>query len=618
MANKELTYDIVARTEKMVAAVLAALEKSSKEANPAGKKIGDNLAKGIKNSIDKAKIDILQGVKVNKFRLNQIKSEIEAGLKSGSLSSGEALGLFNALLGVANTSGKEVAKKFSEAFNITLKDRIDKGVQNLTRPFKDFGTNLSKTFKQNFDIGLSKIGETSFKDLTIGAKNIPSQIVDSLVWFKKNILDFNLNKVIYKDFPEFTKQVFNNFKGFASGAFESLKQLPSALYNLNLNKVFSGLGGFSSAIQGGIKNLGNLGSVLGDVTSQGIKGFGSMASSIAGGLGNAIASAGKGVLDLGKNLAGGVTTAGIAGVVAGGAGLFGLGAFGLNLASQIQSTRIGLETMLGSAENAKSLMKEITAFAKKTPFNRLELFDYAKQLTGTGIAQKDMIGTLNKLGNVASAFNAPLQNIITNYGQIRAANRAYTKDITQFSTFGIPIWEELAKKMGLTVEQLRTGIDTQKIKVDFKDIDKVLNKMTSEGGIAFDIMGKKSKTFEGALSNVQDTFESLVLKFMGVDDEANIKEGGFFDLAQDKALKFQIWLETNSEKIGNWGSIVFTKIGQGMQMAWTDIVQPVLLDLQGWFNNGGKEAIKDFMKNGWQKIIDLRRFHVDSHQNCNA
>ena len=83
-----------------------------------------------------------------------------------------------------------------------------------------------------------------------------------------------------------------------------------------------------------------------------------------------------------------------------------------------------------------------------------------------------------------------------------------------------------------------------------------------------------------------------------------IKEGGFFDLAQDKALKFQMWLEANSETIGNWGSIVFTKIGQGMQMAWTDIVQPVLLDLQGWFNNGGKEAIKDFMQNGWQKIID--------------
>jgi hypothetical protein len=546
VATRELTYDVLIRLEKGIEAIKSALEKADKEAEKQGEKAGKSYSKGFKKGLEQSKIESVFG-------------------------------------------------------------------------------DLNKKIKNNLKLGLDKIGETSLKDLVENTKSttakiienikkIPSQIGDSLVWVKKNILDFNLNNLIYKDFPAFTKQVFNNFKGFASGAFESLKQLPSVLYNLNLNKVFSGLGGFSSAIQGGIKNLGNFGSVLGGVTSQGISGFGKMASSIAGGLGNALAGAGKGILDLGKNLAesaiggvGGIAKAGLfGGAIAGvgtAGGLAGLGAFGLNLASQIQGTRIGLETMLGSAENAKSLMKEITAFAKRTPFNRLELFDYAKQLTGAGIAQKDMIGTLNKLGNVASAFNAPLQNIITNYGEIRAGNRALTRDIREFSNKGIPIWEKLAKNMGITVAELQRGIDTQKIKVDFEDIDKVLTEMTSKGGIAFDVMGKKSKTFEGALSNIQDTFESVVLKFMGVDDTGDIKQGGFFDLAQDKALKFQMWLEANSETIGNWGSVVFTKIGEGMQMAWTDMVQPVLLDLQDWFNNGGKEAIKSFMQNGWQEIV---------------
>jgi hypothetical protein len=542
VATRELTYDVLIRLEKGIEAIKSALEKADKEAEKQGEKAGKSYSKGFKKGLEQSKIESVFG-------------------------------------------------------------------------------DLNKKIKNNLKLGLDKIGETSLKDLVENTKSttakiienikkIPSQIGDSLVWVKKNILDFDLNKLIYKDFPAFTKQVFNNFKGFASGAFESLKQLPSVLYNLNLNKVFSGLGGFSSAIQGGIKNLGSFGSVLGGVTSQGISDFGRMASSISSGLGNGLKSASKGIMDLGKNIANtgmdiakaGLFGGAIAGVGTAG-GLAGLGAFGLNLASQIQGTRIGLETMLGSAENAKSLMKEITAFAKRTPFNRLELFDYAKQLTGAGIAQKDMIGTLNKLGNVASAFNAPLQNIITNYGEIRAGNRALTRDIREFSNKGIPIWEKLAKNMGITVAELQRGIDTQKIKVDFEDIDKVLTEMTSKGGIAFDVMGKKSKTFEGALSNIQDTFESVVLKFMGVDDTGDIKQGGFFDLAQDKALKFQMWLEANSETIGNWGSVVFTKIGQGMQMAWTDMVQPVLLDLQDWFNNGGKEAIKSFMQNGWQEIV---------------
>jgi tape measure domain-containing protein len=614
VATRELTYDIVLRTEKAVAEIKSMLAKSNKEAEKQGKTAGENYAKGVKSEIDKLKIDILQGAKVDKFKLNQLKNEIQAGLASGQLNNAEALGLFNSLFGVAKDQGAEVAKQFSKAFKITINDRINKILGNLTQPFKTLTKNLSVDIKNGFNYGINEIGKTSLKDLTENTKNttakiienikkIPSQIGDSLVWVKKNILDFDLNKLIYKDFPAFTKQVFNNFKGFASGAFESLKQLPSVLYNLNLNKVFSGLGGFSSAIQGGIKNLGNFGSILGEITSQGINGFGKMASSIAGGLGNALASAGKGALNLAGNLAGGVTTAGVAGVVAGGAGLFGLGAFGVNLASQIQSTRISLETMLGSAENAKGLMTEITAFAKKTPFNRLELFDYSKQLIGVGIAQKDMIGTLNKLGNVAAGSGAPLQNIITNYGQIRASNRAYTQDLKQFSNFGIPIWEKLAKNMGITVEQLRTGIDTQKIKVNFQEVDKVLNQLTSSGGQYFDLMQKKSGTFEGAMSNLQDTFESMVLKFMGVDDTGNIKEGSFFDIAQDKALKFQGWLMENEAQIGEWGGKVFTKIGQGMQMAWTDMVQPVLLDLQDWFNNGGKEAIKSFMQNGWQEIV---------------
>jgi tape measure domain-containing protein len=614
VATRELTYDIVLRTEKAVAEIKSMLAKSNKEAEKQGKTAGENYAKGIKSEIDKLKIDILQGAKVDKFKLNQLKNEIQAGLASGQLNNTEALGLFNSLFGVAKDQGAEVAKQFSKAFKITINDRINKALGNLTQPFKTLTKNLSVDIKNGFNSGLNKIGETSLKDLTENTKNttakiienikkIPSQIGDSLVWVKKNILDFDLNKLIYKDFPAFTKQVFNNFKEFASGAFENLKKLPGFLFNLDLNKVFSGLGGFSSAIQGGIKNLGNFGSILGDVTSQGINGFGKMASSIAGGLGNALASAGKGALNLAGNLAGGVTTAGVAGVVAGGAGLFGLGAFGLNLASQIQSTRISLETMLGSAENAKGLMTEITAFAKKTPFNRLELFDYSKQLIGAGIAQKDMISTLNKLGNVAAGSGAPLQNIITNYGQIRASNRAYTRDLMQFSNFGIPIWEKLAKNMGITVEQLRTGIDTQKIKVNFQEVDKVLKEMTSSGGQYFDLMQKKSGTFEGAMSNLQDTFESMVLKFMGVDDTGDIKQGGFFDMAQDKALKFQGWLMENEAQIGEWGGKVFTKIGEGMQMAWTNMVQPVLLDLQDWFNNGGKEAIKSFMQNGWQEIV---------------
>lgn len=313
------------------------------------------------------------------------------------------------------------------------------------------------------------------------------------------------------------------------------------------------------------------------------------AGGVAGGVVSAIQSIGETALNVAKG-----------GLVALGAGFVALSTYGLNLASRLQSARISFDTILGDSGKANKLMNDITAFAKITPFNRLDLIDYSKQLIGAGFGAENMIDTLNKLGNVSAATGYPMELLARNYGQIRAAGVAYTRDINEFSTYGVPVWEKLAKNLGYaTVASLRHDMETQKIKVTYQDIDKVMTQMTSKGGQYFELMQKKSKTFEGGLSNIQDTMQSVLLKFMGVSDSGEVVQGGFFDMAQTKVMQFQEWLNVNGEQIGAWGAKVFTAIGNGIQMAWTTIAKPALADFQQWFEMGGKESIKRFLSEGW-------------------
>lgn len=58
--------------------------------------------------------------------------------------------------------------------------------------------------------------------------------------------------------------------------------------------------------------------------------------------------------------------------------------------------------MLGSAEKANDLLKELSDFAKRTPFELTGLREQAKQLLAFDFSAEEIIPTLESLGNIAS------------------------------------------------------------------------------------------------------------------------------------------------------------------------------------------------------------------------
>lgn len=177
-------------------------------------------------------------------------------------------------------------------------------------------------------------------------------------------------------------------------------------------------------------------------------------------------------------------------------------------AGTLEQADIAFTTMLGSGEKAKQLLKDLSDFAQKTPFELTGIRQTAKQLLAFGISSNDMIPTLKMLGDVASGVSVPIEQVAYAYGQVRTANQLYGTELRQFMNAGIPILDELARMYGVTASEAKKM--TEEGKISFGDVEKAFQNMTGEGGKFFNLMDAQSGSFLGKMSNLSDT----ISKFM--------------------------------------------------------------------------------------------------------
>jgi tape measure domain-containing protein len=222
--------------------------------------------------------------------------------------------------------------------------------------------------------------------------------------------------------------------------------------------------------------------------------------------------------------------------------------------ADFEQTRIALDTMLGSGEKASALMKEISDFASSTPFEMPEVAKGAKNLLAFGFAQEQVIPTLRQLGDIAAGVNMPMTELAEIYGKARVQGRLFMEDINQLTGRGIPVIQALASTMGVAEADIRKLVEEGK--VGFPQLEAAMASMTGEGSKFGGMMEKQSKSLNGQLSTLSDNFASIGRKIVGMDDQGNIKEGGFFSLLRDGAEKLNEKLTDVNE---NWG-----KTAEGM------------------------------------------------------
>lgn len=194
----------------------------------------------------------------------------------------------------------------------------------------------------------------------------------------------------------------------------------------------------------------------------------------------------------------------------------------VNVRGQFQQLEIAFSTMLKSKEKADKLMSELVDIAAKTPFDLQGVASSAKQMIAYGSSAENVGNELVMLGNVATGVGSQLSEIAYLYGTLRTQGRAYATDIRQFAGRGIPIYEELAKVLGVTKDEV-SGLVTAG-KVGFKEVEQAFKNMTSESGIYYNLMQEQSKSLTGQLSNLGDAWDTM-LNEIGKDTQGIASSG---------------------------------------------------------------------------------------------
>lgn len=180
--------------------------------------------------------------------------------------------------------------------------------------------------------------------------------------------------------------------------------------------------------------------------------------------------------------------------------VLGAGLAAIKAASSYEQLEVAMTTMLGSAQKAKQLLRELDALAVKTPFTITEVQESAKQLIAYGIASEDVVETTKTLGDIASGLGKDsFPRLIYAFGQIKASGKLYGTELRQLTETGF----NLAEAMGMTRGELLELMDTEK-GVTFNEVQKAFKKSTEEGGRFHDMMQKQSKTTAGQASNTAD------------------------------------------------------------------------------------------------------------------
>lgn len=180
----------------------------------------------------------------------------------------------------------------------------------------------------------------------------------------------------------------------------------------------------------------------------------------------------------------------------------------VNVRGQFQQLEIAFSTMLKSKEKADKLMSELVDIAAKTPFDLQGIASSAKQMLAYGSSAENVGDELVMLGNVAAGVGSQLGDLAYLYGTLRTQGRAYAVDIRQFAGRGIPIYEELAKVLGVTKDKVSELV--KEGKVGFKEVEQAFKNMTSESGIYYNLMEEQSKSLTGQLSNLGDAWDSML------------------------------------------------------------------------------------------------------------
>lgn len=190
---------------------------------------------------------------------------------------------------------------------------------------------------------------------------------------------------------------------------------------------------------------------------------------------------------------------------------------------ELQNT--ALASILQNKDQADQLFAQITELAVRSPFTIKELNSYTKQLAAYQVQYEDLFSTTKMLADVSAGLGVDMSRLILAFGQVKAANILRGTEVRQFTEAGLNILGELAKYYSeLEGRMISVGEVQERVTrrmVSFGDVEEVFRRVTSAGGLFYDMQEKQADTLLGQYRNLQDQID-LMLNDIGKSNQGVI------------------------------------------------------------------------------------------------
>jgi tape measure domain-containing protein len=184
----------------------------------------------------------------------------------------------------------------------------------------------------------------------------------------------------------------------------------------------------------------------------------------------------------------------------------------ITASSDFEQFRISLDNLYGSVEAGGAAFEEFKKFALLTPFDLKGIVTGARQLRVAKVAAEDVIPVLQRLGDMASVGGGDTETMKTFINvavKLKSMATAHSREINQIALRGIPLWDHLAKQIGVSELKMRDFVKQGKLcgEEAFKGLMTMADSPTFKNGMA-----RVQGTFQILRSNLHDLFEQLAVQ----------------------------------------------------------------------------------------------------------
>ncbi len=234
---------------------------------------------------------------------------------------------------------------------------------------------------------------------------------------------------------------------------------------------------------------------------------------------------------------------------------------------EIVQQHVALRSILGDVQKADELFAQTQQLALQSPFKFGELNRDVKQLAAFGVEANDLYDTTKRLADIASGLGVDFGRLGLAFGQVKARSWLDGKELRQFAYAGLPLLQritELYNSEGKNGRNNYTQADVKKMitarQVSFEDVQKVLWKMTDEGGQFYNMQFVLSETLLGRWNKLIDAWDIMLEKFA----EGKNIVGGTFSFIINRVTDLVLALDKLSPALLSFGAVFAARKLGGM------------------------------------------------------